>query len=180
MPYSNLSLGNALNDQVPNPFFGLPPGQGFNVTSPTIPRAQLLRPFPQFGDILMRQVDARREPVPRGDLQVREALTQRLGRPHQLHLQPAEDNQFGEGNFFSRNSTEAQDAYNLDAEYGIGILDVPHKIVFSPIFELPFGEGKRWATSGVGAAILGDWIVSSIIVDRERLPDVASARTRTT
>ncbi len=56
------------------------------------------------------------------------------------------DNQFGEGNFFSRQlDGEAQNAYNIDAEYAIGLLDVPHKIVVSPIFELPFGEGKRWA-----------------------------------
>ncbi len=36
-----LALGSALLDQVPNPFFGLPAGQGKNVTSPTIaaPRA---------------------------------------------------------------------------------------------------------------------------------------------
>ena len=74
-----------------------------------------------------------------------------------------EDNQFGEGNFFSRNSGEAQNAYDLDAEYAVGLLDVPHKVVVSPIFQLPFGEGKRWAQSGVGAAVLGDWTVSSII-----------------
>ena len=53
------------------------------------------------------------------------------------------DNQFGESNFFSLNSTEAQNNYDLDAEYAIGLLDVPHKLVFSPIVELPFGEGKR-------------------------------------
>ena len=40
----------------------------------------------------------------------------------------------------------------------------------SPIIELPFGEGKQWAQSGVGAAILGDWTISSIIALRERLP----------
>ena len=56
-----------------------------------------------------------------------------------------------------------QDAYNLDAEYSIGLLDVPHKISIAPIIELPFGEGKRWLQSGVGAAILGDWTISSII-----------------
>ena len=56
-----------------------------------------------------------------------------------------------------------QDAYNLDAEYSIGLLDVPHKISIAPIVELPFGEGKRWLQSGVGAAILGDWTISSII-----------------
>ena len=73
------------------------------------------------------------------------------------------DNQFGEANFFSSASTEMQDAYNLDAEYSIGLLDVPHKISIAPIVELPFGEGKRWLQSGVGAAILGDWTISSII-----------------
>ena len=40
---------------------------------------------------------------------------------------------------------------------------MPHKITISPIVELPFGEGKKWAQSGVGAAILGDWTFSSII-----------------
>ncbi len=73
------------------------------------------------------------------------------------------DNQFGEGNFFSSAATEMQDAYNLDAEYAVGLLDVPHKISIAPIIELPFGEGKRWLQSGVGAAILGDWTISSII-----------------
>ena len=53
------------------------------------------------------------------------------------------DNQFGESNFFSSASTEMQDANNLDAEYSIGLLDVPHKLVITPMFELPFGEGKR-------------------------------------
>ncbi len=52
---------------------------------------------------------------------------------------------------------------------------MPHKIVISPIFELPFGEGKRWAQSGVGAAILGDWTVSSIISFESGFPIVARA-----
>ena len=74
------------------------------------------------------------------------------------------DNQFGESNFFSsERGRSMQDAYNLDDEYSIGLLDVPHKISIAPIVELPFGEGKRWVQSGVGAAILGDWTISSII-----------------
>src|SRR5690606_10798909 len=81
-----------------------------------------------------------------------------------------EDNQFGESNTYSSASTEMQDAYNLDAEYSLGLLDVPHKLVIAPMFELPFGEGKRWATSGVAAAILGDWTLSSIITLESGFP----------
>ena len=86
VPYSNLSLGAALNENVPNPFFGLPPGQGFNVTSATIPRRQLLRPFPQFGDILMRQSTLGENKYQRGYLEARETRLEWLGRPGELHL----------------------------------------------------------------------------------------------
>ena len=89
VPVEYLSLGAALTEQVANPFFGLPAGQGFAVTSPTVSRAQLLRPFPQFANITMRQSSLART-IPRGDPQVREAREQRLGRAHQLHLQPPE------------------------------------------------------------------------------------------
>ncbi len=87
------------------------------------------------------------------------------------------DNQFGETNFFSTTPAEMQDAYNLDAEYSVGLLDVPHKIVMSPIVELPFGEGKKWLNSGVGKAILGDWTVSSIISIESGFPTAYSTST---
>ena len=47
---------------------------------------------------------------------------------------------------------------------------MPHKLVFSPIVELPWGEGKKWLQSGVGAAILGNWTVSSIIAIESGFP----------
>jgi hypothetical protein len=47
---SFLSLGSALNDPVPNPFFGNPVF-GSLADSETIARGQLLRPYPQFRDI---------------------------------------------------------------------------------------------------------------------------------
>ena len=40
--------------------------------------------------------------------------------------------------------------YNPDQEYGRSLLDSPHKIVISPIFQLPFGEGKKFCRSGLG------------------------------
>jgi hypothetical protein len=52
----------------------------------------------------------------------------------------------------------------------VGLLDVPHKISIAPIIELPFGEGKRWLQSGVGAAVLGDWTISSIIAVESGFP----------
>jgi trimeric autotransporter adhesin len=40
----------------------------------------------------------------------------------------------------------------------------------SPIWQLPFGQGKKWATEGAAAAILGDWTLSSIIAFESGFP----------
>jgi hypothetical protein len=157
----HLALGAALQQQVPNPFFGT--GVGFNPGSATITRAQSLRPFPQFGNILMRQSTLGKNQYHAGILKFEKRMSNGWGGRINYTYSKLMDNQFGESNSFSNTNGNAQNIYDLEAEYSIGLLDVPHKIVLSPIFELPFGEGKRWAQSGAAAWILGDWTVSSII-----------------
>jgi trimeric autotransporter adhesin len=178
VPTQYLALGQALLDQVPNPFFGLPnivvngavfPG-GKSTSSPTIQRRELLRPYPQFNDILMRQNTGGKSQYHAAIFKFDKRLSNGWGGRINYTYSRLKDNQFGETNFFAGSAgfvgatpAEMLDAYNLDAEYSIGLLDVPHKVTMSPIFELPFGEGKRWAKGGVGAAVLGDWTISSII-----------------
>ena len=176
----HLSLGAALLEQVPNPFFGLPAGQGKNVTSATIQRRELLRPYPQFNDILMRQSTQGESQYHAAVLKFEKRMSDGWGGRINYTYSRLKDNQFGESNFFSSASTEAQDAYNLDAEYAVGLLDVPHKISIAPIVELPFGEGKRWAQSGFGAAVLGDWTVSAIIGIESGFPVQIRNNTNTT
>ncbi|MFA5907395.1 MAG: TonB-dependent receptor [Vicinamibacterales bacterium] len=177
---SYLSLGSALLDQVANPFFGLPAGQGKSVTSPTIQRRELLRPFPQFNDILMRQSTLGKSQYHAAVLKFEKRVSNGWGGRVNYTYSQLKDNQFGEGNFFSRSTTEMLNAYDLDAEYSIGLLDVPHKITVSPIIELPFGEGKRWATNGIAARILGDWTLSSIVSIESGFPIAIASSTNNT
>ena len=158
---SYLSLGSALLEQVPNPFFGT--GTGFSPNSATVQRRQLLRPFPQFGDVLMRQNTSGESQYHAAVFKFEKRVSNGWGGRINYTFSRLKDNQFAESNFFSSAATEAQNAYDIDAEYSIGLLDVPHKLVITPIVELPFGEGKRWATSGVANMLLGGWTVSSII-----------------
>lgn len=54
LPTQYLSLGNKLNEQVANPFFGvIPPSQGGTLTGPTVPRWRLLVPFPQYTGVAL-------------------------------------------------------------------------------------------------------------------------------
>lgn len=47
--------------------------------------------------------------------------------------------------------------YNRRLEKSIGLLDQTHLLKINYILEMPFGKGRRWMTSGIGAAILGNW-----------------------
>lgn len=164
----HLALGAALTQQVPNPFFGT--GTGFSPSSPTITRAQSLRPFPQFGNILMRQTTEGKNQYHAAILKLEKRMSNGWGGRINYTYSRLMDNQFGESNSFSATNGNAQNIYDLEPEWSIGLLDVPHKISISPIIELPFGEGKRWAQSGIGAALLGDWTVSSIIAIESGFP----------
>ena len=166
---SHLALGSAaLNAQVPNPFFGLLPNTNFN--GATISRAQSLRPFPQFGNILMRQNTGGKNQYHAAIMKLEKRMSNGWGGRINYTYSTLKDNQFGETNSYQSTNGNMQNAYDLEAEYTTSLLDVPHKIVISPIIELPFGEGKRWANGGVGAAILGDWTISSIIAFESGFP----------
>src|SRR5258708_26205749 len=54
--------------------------------------------------------------------------------------------------------------------YARNDFDRTHTFVQSIVYELPFGPGKRLMSSGVGAAILGGWRVSSFMTIMSGLP----------
>src|SRR5439155_18771796 len=56
-----------------------------------------------------------------------------------------------------------QNSFCLECEWGLSIFDVRHRFVASILYELPFGDGKPYLTSGLGSALLGGWQLSSII-----------------
>ena len=70
--------------------------------------------------------------------------------------------------------------YNPDAEYGMSLLDSPHKLVASPIIRLPFGSGQRWLTDGIGNVLAGGWTVSFVIQMQSGFPMGVTQNTNNT
>jgi hypothetical protein len=62
------------------------------------------------------------------------------------------------------------DSLNRRLNYGLSDHHTAHRFVFSGLYELPFGKGKRWAEDGAGAAILGGWMLSGITTLSSGLP----------
>jgi hypothetical protein len=154
-----LSLGAALQQTVPNPFFGNA-AFGNLSRSATIARGQLLRPFPQFDNILMHRVNQARARYNAGVARWTKRMSDGYSLDVNYTFSRLEDNQFGESNTFSSRQGSALNNYDLDAEYGVSLLDVAHRLNVNASFQLPFGEGRRWLTAGIGNALAGGWQIT--------------------
>ncbi len=59
---------------------------------------------------------------------------------------------------------QVQNIYNLRNERSLSTNHVPHRAVFAPIFELPFGRGKKWLNvRGPLDWFFGGWQLSGIV-----------------
>lgn len=62
-----------------------------------------------------------------------------------------------------------------DKNYGPLSQDIRHNVVVSSSYELPFGKGKRFATSGPAAWLLGGWQMNGLASMRTGRPSTATA-----
>jgi trimeric autotransporter adhesin len=170
LPLAALTLGPALYDDVPNPFFGIPEAGDLS-RSATIERRQLLRPFPQFGNIFERQTSGARLRYNAVSAMIERRVASGWGGRFHYTWSRRDDDQFGDSSTFSfRESSQPQNSYDLGAEYSRSIQDVPHRVVLAPILELPVGEGRRWMTHGIADILLGGWTVAATARYESGLP----------
>src|SRR4029078_11364727 len=57
---------------------------------------------------------------------------------------------------------QIQNIYVLKSERSLSTNTAPHRLVFSPIYDLPFGKGRTWMKHGVLSQIVGGWQVGMI------------------
>ncbi len=164
-----LALGSTLAQQVPNPFFGIPEAGAF-ATQSTIARGQLLRPFPQFLNVLSNQSNGARSRYHAFVLQFERRVSNGVGGRASYTWSRQGDNVLGESSFYNGGTTTPVNNYDLEAEYGRSLLDMPHRLIIAPIINLPFGEGHRWANEGWADWLAGGWTFSMIATFESGFP----------
>lgn len=138
-----------LSANVKNPFAGLLPGTGLNGS--TIPRSQLLLPFPQFNSVTMTDFQG---------MTWYNALQLRLER----RLADGFTAQFNYTFSKQIDWTEYLNPSDPVPSKVISAFDRPQQVGFSTIYELPFGKGRHFA-SGVNRvtdSIIGGWQFGAI------------------
>ena len=134
---------------VTNPFVNLIPGTGSN--GATIARSQLLRPYPQFGNVRSFDDDGTSE---YNSAQAK--IEKRFTRGYTV-LAAYTWSKFTE-RVFKLNPSDS------GYENRLSEFDVPHRVALSGIWEVPFGNGRRWASgaSGISNALIGGWSLQAI------------------
>src|SRR5262249_39249133 len=128
-----------------------------------IARAQLLRPFPEF-----QTVGAVRKSDGIGRYNALTAKVERrmdhIGLAFRASYTWSKmlDNYYGEANTFIDRTPRPLDNNNLARDYSYSIFDLTHRAVISPVWDLPFGRGKRLASTGVAEKIFGGWNVTPV------------------
>jgi hypothetical protein len=141
-----MSLGTQLNQTVDNPFYGIITTG--SLSTPKISRAQLLRPYPQFTDIIPLYS---------------------TGASSNYHaLQASFSKRFSHGFLFEGSYTWAKaiqeglshpNSYDLKMSRALADYDIKHRFVLSYIYELPFGKGRHFGGqwSKPLDLVLGQW-----------------------
>jgi trimeric autotransporter adhesin len=144
LPDSYLSMGSALNNKVPNPFYGTSAGI-LNTAATTVTQAQLLLPFPQFGAISQQLSDQNHALYYSGYIKAQKRMGRAVNILTTLTWSRNEDaSNAGTGNVFSAQPTTAQDNYNRGAEWGLSTIDTPWRWTTAVNYELPFGTGRKF------------------------------------
>lgn len=166
-----LSLGTALQDQVPNPFFGIITNPSSPLRFATVSRNRLLRPFPQYDG-----VSAFRVP---GAKSLYHALTMRLDKRFQNGLSllasytrgKLEDDASTTVNFLGQAGTQ-QNAYDRAGDYSLSSNDVSYRFVSAFVYDLPFGRDQRFGggLSGPLGVIASGWQVNGILTFQSGYP----------
>jgi hypothetical protein len=136
-----------------------------SLSGDTIYRYQLLQPYPEFGPLTVtRSLPGARSSYNALDVRYNHAFTNGLSAIVSYRWSKALDNASEDfvgwsiGNLW-------RDSYNTMLDYAVSTHDQPHSFAVAAVYELPYGVGKKWGSSGpwVAKQVLGNWQLSSNI-----------------
>jgi len=163
-----LTLGTALLEQVPNPYFGQIP-RSSSIGGPTVARAQLLRPYPRFTTVSFYRNNV-------GDTRyhgVQVKLDKRFSGGHSFLVSYTRSKLLDDASSVFDATVLAgpvanypvADSFNRELERDVSNGDIPNNLVAAFIYRLPGVRRNR-----LFAAILDEWELAGILSLQSALP----------
>lgn len=170
MPNEHQALGDGLNEQVENPFFGVIPSN-LGLGRRLISVGQLLRPYPHFTGLN----------TPRGyefhssyhalQMKVRKRYTTGLQLLAAYTWAKMIDDVSSVAGFLGAQNPGYTNHYDKRLDRSLSGLDIAHRLVVNYQYELPFGQGKALLDrSGWVNQVVGGWQLNGITTIQSGLP----------
>jgi len=160
-----LALGSALQQRVPNPYFGIIP-RSSSLGDPTIPAGQLLKPYPEYTTVSLY----RNNVGTTGYQGLEVGLTQRLSRGLTYSVSYTRSRLMDDASSVFDASVltgpvanyPVADSFNraLERDYSTG--DIPHVFVATVVWDLPVGKGRAREWHGPLGALANDWTIAAL------------------
>jgi hypothetical protein len=168
-----LAQGSPLQQRVSNPFFGIIP-RSSSLGDPTIPAGQLLKPYPDYttvsqyrnnvGTTIYHAFYTKLEQRFSGGLSYLVSYTRSKLLDDASSVFDASILTGPVANF------PVADSFNrrLERDYSTG--DIPHVLVASAVWDIPFGNGRRSRPGGVVGTLVNDWTVTGVVTLQSGMP----------
>ncbi len=168
-----LKMGAALLQRAPNPFFGLIP-RSSSLGDPTIPLAQLLKPFPRFTTVSLFRNNVGNTNY--NALQMK--IERRLSKGVSFLIAYTRSKLIDEASSVFDASIltgpianfPVADSFNRKLERDVSSGDIPNVFVASFTCELPFGSGRAFSPLGFAGRILRGWELAGVVTLQSGLP----------
>ena len=164
----------ALNELVPNPFFGIITNPLSRLSAPTVTRNTLFRPHPQYTGASGSAPNIANSNYHGVQFQFEKRFSRGLAMlAHYTIAKLIDDSSFSDGNVgWLGGVTDVQDPYNLRLEKAVSAMDIPQRLVLTFSYQLPFGRGKALGSGwskGMNM-LLGNWEVNGLMTFSSGFP----------
>lgn len=171
LPDRFLSMGAALQQQVPNPFFGQV--QVGTLANPTVALGQLLRPFPEYNGYSVLSPQDRNSIYHSAQVKVEKRFNKGgsiLGSYTWAKL--ISDTDTLTAWLEPNGGASVQNSNNLRLERSLVNYDVAHRLVVSYALDLPIGKGQKFISglTGFPGKIVSGWGVNGIATFQSGFP----------
>lgn len=165
-------LGSTLNQKVPNPFYTN--GGVGTIGTPTVSRAQLLLPYPQYTSLALALSDSAASRYYSFYFKAQRRFSNGLSLLASYTWSRSMDNVTGlnlAGTSQITTPSGPQNAYNLNGEWSLSTQDVPNRFTTALTYELPFGKGKPFAHGNRWLdLVVGGWSANAFGVIQSGYP----------
>jgi hypothetical protein len=147
--------------------------------------SQVNRPYPQFSNVSILSPSIGDAAYYGGFVRVQKTFSRGLNLVASYTFSKFLDNSFEGGSTVSQNTlgldtSPYSNFYNRTADWGPSANDIRHRFVFSSVYELPVGKGKKWLAQGWLSQVVGGWTLATVTSIQSGPPFTAITQTNST